>query len=315
MAAGLPTRRRPTHRAGRSEARCAACGADGLYAALSTAGELGPDGLAPTTSQFGTTLADIARCPRCGHKQLDPMPEEQVLSHAYSSAASEDYIGEEAGQRETARRALERIEHHLGRRGALADLGCWVGFLLAEARDRGWDAVGVEPSTFASDYARSELGLEVLTGDLFAAQLPRASFDAIVMGDVIEHLRVPGEALDHVRKLLAPDGILWLALPESGSRLATVLGRYWWSVLPTHVQYFSRHSITTMLERHGFEVLELTTAPKAFTVGYYLDRLNGYSPVTGRTLKRVAQAVGVAERMWAPDFRDRMAVLSRPVVG
>ena len=294
-----------------SNVGCSACGACALAAHISAAGEMGSDGLVPSTRQFGTALADIVRCTRCGHMQLHPMPEELILSHAYAGAAGDEYVDEEAGQRQTARRALDRIELYAASRGALADLGCWVGFLLAEARDRGWRTVGVEPSRFASAYARDRLGLEVLTADLVSAPLPRASFDAITMGDVIEHLVTPGEGLAQIRELLAPGGVLWLALPDAGSRVARTLGRRWWSVIPTHVQYFTRRSIATLLARQGFEVLEVTTAPKAFTVGYYLERLGGYSPAAGRRLAGTGRALGVAERVWAPDFRDRMAIVAR----
>lgn len=274
---------------------------------------MGADGLIPTTDRFGTALADIVRCRVCGHMQLDPMPDEELLSHAYTEAASDDYIEEEAGQRETARRALERIERYAPGRGKLLDLGCWVGFLLAEARERGWTAIGVEPSEFGSDYAREQLGLEVITSDLFDAPLPGGAFDAVTMGDVIEHLTEPSGALQRIRELSAPRGVLWLALPDAGSRLARAMGRRWWSVLPTHVQYFTRHSISMLLERGGYEVLEIRTAPKAFTVGYYLERIGGYSPAAARGLVGAASAAGVAERMWAPDFRDRMAVIARVV--
>lgn len=292
-------------------ATCSACGAAGLRAHMSVAGNAGPDGLIPSTDRYGTALADIVRCPRCGHMQLDPMPAAEVLENAYADAASDAYLAEEAGQRETARRALERIELYAPHRGALLDLGCWVGFLLAEARDRGWRAVGVEPSEFASAYARRRLGLDVITGEVMSAALPAGEFDAVAMGDVIEHLIDPGAALRRIRALSRPGGVLWVALPDAGSRVARRLGRRWWSVLPTHVQYFTRRSIATLLRRNGFEPLEMSTAPKAFTVGYYLERIGGYSPAAGRTLVRAAAATGLAERMWAPDFRDRMAVIAR----
>jgi SAM-dependent methyltransferase len=291
---------------------CAACGGQALRPHLKVAGEAGAQGMIPSTDRFGTALADIARCARCGHMQLDPIPAESLLTAAYANAASEAYIEEERGQRETARRALARIEAHARRRGALLDLGCWVGFLLAEARERGWKTTGVEPSEFASSFARDRLRLEVITAEILQAPLPRHSFEAVVMGDVIEHLVAPAMALGRVRDVLAPSGVLWLALPDAGSRLARAMGRRWWSVLPTHVQYFTRRSITTLLARNGFDVLEIGTAPKAFTVGYYLERISGYSPAVGGALVRAASTAGVAGRMWAPDFRDRMAVIARP---
>lgn len=290
---------------------CAACGARSLASHLKVAGAMGREGLIPSTQHFGTALADIWRCSVCGHMQLQPMPSEALLAESYGEAASDDYVEEEAGQRATARRALERIEAHATRGGRLLDLGCWVGFLIAEARERGWSAVGVEPSAFAARYARERLRLEVIQADLFSADLPEHEFDAVTLGDVIEHLPRPGDALVRIRELLAGDGVLWLALPDAGSLAARVLGRRWWSVLPTHVQYFTRQSIAALLEREGFELLEVSTAPKAFTVNYYLGRVAGYSRGLSRVMARTAASAGIADRIWAPDFRDRMAVIAR----
>ncbi len=265
----------------------------------------------PTTDQFGTALADIVRCPACSHMQLERFPSDAELGEAYGEAASDDYVEEEAGQRETARVALERIERHAPK-GALLDLGCWVGFLLAEARERGWETVGIEPSEFASAYARDRLGLDVRTEDLFTAELPEGHFSAVVLGDVIEHLPRPDEALERIAKLLTPDGVLYMAVPNAGSRLAKAMGARWWSVIPTHVQYFTRHSLFTLLRRCGWEPLYAGTAPKAFSVRYYLERVGGYSPPLARGLVRAAEAAGRADSMWAPDFGDRMGVIARP---
>ena len=277
---------------------------------MQVAGEAGPDGLIPTTDRFGSALSDIVRCRACGHMQLARFPAEEELDRAYGEAASEDYVEEEAGQRETARRILARLETHAAR-GALLDLGCWTGFLLAEARERGWEVLGVEPSDFACGWARERLGLEVLHAGLAEAELPPGRFAAVVLGDVIEHLVDPGAALDRIAATLAPEGVVCLILPDAGSRLARAMGPRWWSVIPTHVQYFTRASLTRLLERHGFGVLEIATAPKAFTVRYYLERIGGYSPVLSRALLAAATGAGLAGRMWAPDFRDRMVVLAR----
>ena len=241
--------------------------------------------------------------------QLERFPSDAWLAEAYANAESSDYLEEELGQRATAREAVETLERHLdGRR--LLDLGCWAGFLLDEARRRGWETVGVEPSAFASAYARERLGLEVLTGRLLSAGLEPRSFDAVVMGDVIEHLPDPGAALERIAALSAPAAVLYLTLPDAGSRVARLLGRRWWSVIPTHVHYFTRNSIAVLLAHSGWELLELHTAPKAFTVRYYLSRIGGYSKPAASALVGLAELTGVADRLWAPDFRDRMAVVA-----
>ena len=294
-----------------SDTRCAACGADGLRAHLRVAGGAGEAGLIPTTDRFGVALADFVRCPVCGHAQLEPMPGDAQLEEAYRDAASGDYLEEERGQRTTAASELARIERHVPRE-RLADLGCWVGFLVDEAARRGWRAVGVEPSEWAAEQARAR-GLEVVVAPLLDADLPAAAFTAVTLGDVIEHLPDPGTALDRIARLLAPGGVLWLATPDAGSRIARAMGRRWWSVIPTHVHLFTRTSIVRLLERHGFEVLEVTTSPKAFSVRYYLERLGGYWPPLARGLVWLARRAGVAQRIWTPDFGDRMAVVARLV--
>ncbi len=44
---------------------------------------------------------------------------------------------------------------------------------------------------------------------------------------------------------------------------------------------------------------------------YYLGRIGGYSRPLANGLIAAAEAGGLADRMWAPDFRDRMAVIAR----
>ena len=152
------------------------------------------------------------RCPACGHRQIDPMPADAVLESAYADAASEDYVDEEAGQRETARRALARIEAHLlpsrataARATQLLDLGCWVGFLLAEARERGWDGDrGRAVAVRVGVRARPARPRRPHRATCFEAELPLGHYDAVVMGDVIEHLPRPGEALDRMADAAAP---------------------------------------------------------------------------------------------------------------
>jgi SAM-dependent methyltransferase len=290
---------------------CAACGSAGLQRHLQVSGGMEEEELIPTTDRYGAAFSDIVRCPNCGHMQLERMPDEADLSEAYGEAESTDYVEEEPGQRATAARLLERIEMQT-EPGPLVDLGCWVGFLLAEARERGWEPVGVEPSEFAAGYARAHLGLDVVTGDLFAADLPEQRFHAVFMGDVIEHIPAAGDAVQRAGRLLAPGGVLAMALPDAGSRVARLMGRHWWSVLPTHVHYFTRNSMRTMLERNNLEVIAMETAPKTFTVGYYLERIGGYRRTLARALVGAARRLRVVDRLWTPNFRDRMLVVARP---
>lgn len=297
-----------------SSASCAACGSSRLVEHLQVAGEMGAEGLIPTTKEFGTALGNIVRCDDCTHMQLDRFPTDTELDAAYAEAASQAYVEEEAGQRYSFASVLERIERYASRKGSLLDVGCWVGFLLAEAEARGWsESIGIEPSEFASAYARRELGLDVRTEELFTANLEPGHFDVVVMGDVLEHLTRANAALDRVAELLEPGGLIALELPDAGSLVARTLGAKWWSVIPTHIHYFTRESAATMLRHHGYEPLYVATDPKSFTVRYYLDKGGGYLPAVSAALIAGAERLGAAERMWTPDFRDRMLLIARKV--
>lgn len=268
--------------------------------------------LVATTTAYGSAPDDIVRCPACGHMQVGRFPDEAQLGEAYGDVAEAAYVEEQAGQRATAARTLWRIERHAGM-GRLCDAGCWVGFLLAQARSRGWEVLGVEPSRFASEYARSVVGVPVITGDIDSPELDEQRFDAIFLGDVIEHLPDPAAALRRLGALIEPGGVLCLALPDAGSRVARALGSRWWSVLPTHVQYFTRASMSRLLRDTGFGVEWVGTAPKGFTVRYYLERLGGYSRRLAAAAVRGAELLGLADRLVFPDFRDRMLVVARKV--
>ena len=54
-------------------------------------------------------------------------------------------------------------------------------------------------------------------------ELPVGAFDAVTMGDVLEHLVRPDAALERIAGLLRPGGVLWLALPDAGSRVARTM--------------------------------------------------------------------------------------------
>jgi hypothetical protein len=65
-----------------------------------------------------------------------------------------------------------------------------------------------------------------------------------------------------------------------------------------------------LLTRHGLRVVEIDSHPKVFTAAYYADRLAGYSPALARAAVRFTRTVGMAKRLVAPDFHDRMQVLA-----
>jgi SAM-dependent methyltransferase len=272
------------------------------------AGEVTGESFRPSSDHFGATAGLVVRCRACGHASLADAPAVEVLAEAYGDAADPVSLREEAGQVETARRALAEIERVVAP-GRVVDLGCWTGSFLVAARERGWETVGVEPSEWGSERARQR-GLDVRTASIDDHGLPAGRFDLVAMCDVLEHLVDPGAGLDRAAALLRPGGALYLTLPDAGSALARIMGRRWWSVLPMHVQYFTRSSLTRLLEDHGLEIRSVRTHAKVFSARYYAERVGGYTPALERAAVKLVERVGVADRAVAPDFRDRIALIA-----
>lgn len=267
--------------------------------------------LAPAASAFGRTVGTVVRCRACGHGSLLDPPGIDALVTAYAHVTDEASLEEEAGQTTTARRDLLEVRRHLGRPPhRLLDVGCWTGSLLDAARDLGWETSGVEPSAWAAGRA-AERGHDVTVGTLDDALLAAGSVQVVACCDVLEHLHDPVAALRRIAALLEPDGLLFATVPDAGSALARVLGRRWWSVLPMHVQHFTRASLVAALTATGFEVVALHTHPKVFTYRYYAGRLAEFLPVVGPAAARLVDRSPVAERAFGPDLRDRTAVVAR----
>jgi SAM-dependent methyltransferase len=295
-------------------ARCPVCRSDQAtelfpVRAVATENGVDPHAFRPSSERFGRTLGRVLRCRACGHGYLEHTPASAAVSEAYGQAVDETSLREEAGQVETARRCLRWIES-VTAPGRLVDFGCWTGSFLVAARERGWQATGVEPSRWAVERARSR-GLDVRLGSLEDPGLDEVQVDAVVACDVLEHLEDPARGLARMAAVLSPTGVLFLTLPDAGSAVARLLGSRWWSVLPMHLQYFTRESVSTLLRGAGFSVIGIRSHPKVFSLLYYAERLGGYSGTVGELAVRCVDRPRWRDRLVAPDFRDRMQVLAQ----
>ncbi len=266
--------------------------------------------MAPAASAFGATLSDVVRCDACDHGSLRRVPSAEELARTYAHVEDTSSLDEEDGQVATASRDLLSVRQHLtGAPGTLLDIGCWTGSLLDAARSLGWDTEGIEPSDWAAAKAEGR-GHPVAVGTLGDVTLRRDRYQVIACCDVLEHLVDPAEAASRIADLLEPGGLLFATVPDAGSRLARVLGHRWWSVLPMHVQYFTRDSLARLLGHAGLEVVSVRTHPKVFTRRYYADRLREFLPVGRSAIDSVTRRRW-AEAPFAPDLRDRTAVIAR----
>jgi ubiquinone/menaquinone biosynthesis C-methylase UbiE len=97
----------------------------------------------------------------------------------------------------------------------LLEVGCGGGHVLRLFPEA--DAVGVDVSGVMLDKARKTLAQQRVTlhqGELAELGLPRASFDRLICTEVLEHVAEPGALLAEMRRLLRPDGIAVVTMPN-----------------------------------------------------------------------------------------------------
>ena len=146
---------------------------------------------------------------------------------------------------------------------AVLDIGCGAGRLgeALKARQQA-EVVGVELNESAAAAARRRLD-QVFTGDIETLDLPvpPGRFDAIVCGDILEHLRDPDRLLRQARAWLTPDGALVASIPNvrHHSVVRSVLEGNWTyesaGLLDrTHLRFFTRREIEKVFFRAGFVI-------------------------------------------------------------
>jgi SAM-dependent methyltransferase len=165
------------------------------------------------------------------------------------------------------RLALLREAAPPGTHPRLLEIGCMHGDFVAQARSVGYDAIGLDLSESAVEWAnRNRPGLVEL-GTLGDEQ-EDASIDVIAAFNVVEHMEQPGEFLDHARRVLKRGGVLVAETPAQESiyhhvmftrgrlqpdREGIDIGMY----PGTHIFKFGKKAWTNILERRGFTVMEM----------------------------------------------------------
>jgi SAM-dependent methyltransferase len=152
------------------------------------------------------------------------------------------------------------------------DVGCGAGGLGAAFRRRNPAArlIGIEPDEALAARAAAHYD-EVHRLDIEATPPPVApgSLDALVFGDVLEHLREPWAVLARDAALLAEEGVLLACVPnlEHWSFAARLLAGNW-RYEPmglfdrTHLRWFTREGMKQALEGAGLIPLDCT--PRIF---------------------------------------------------
>lgn len=208
------------------------------------------------------------------HSEMDmletfPQPKAEELSGYYES---DDYIShtdsKESGidrlyhivKKQALTNKLKLINSFKTEDKNLLDVGCGTGDFLLVCKNNGWKVAGVEPSAKAKIAAEKKLtsnSASEIYSDINQLN-SEAQFDVITLWHVLEHVPDLETYISALKKLLKPDGVLIIAVPNFKSFDANYYKQYWAAFdVPRHLWHFSKKSIQLLFAKQEMNVVKI----------------------------------------------------------
>ena len=207
------------------------------------------------------------RCTDCGVVFRNPRLPSTYREKKYEETPMPDKSKRLAPRNQLHYRFMMRlIERHLPdkSRRRLLDFGCGAGGFLLEAKNAGYDVMGLELSKDLANHVRQEHGLEVYQGLITDDDFADEKFDLIISSQVFEHLVDPRGTLEEARRHLRTPGLFLIEVPNL-THIKERLNKG--AVMDdSHLFYFSSKSLPRMFEDAGFKVLTVQQGARLYRV-------------------------------------------------
>ncbi|MFA5147261.1 MAG: class I SAM-dependent methyltransferase [Candidatus Omnitrophota bacterium] len=204
-------------------------------------------------------------CRSCGLVYVNPILNGEEYSKLWTMEDSWEAVLESAEQVRMqtleAAYSLDIAELYMKGKGRISvcDVGCGPGTLLTEAARRGYYAFGVEPNTKCHGLLDKK-GI-AYTKEFFPLKAGiKERFDCIFLLNALEHMHDPVRIVEEAKKLLKPSGLIYISVPCIDALVnrvmhekAGVFGGH------SHIQFFSIKTLSMLLDKTGFEMLEYET--------------------------------------------------------
>ena len=213
----------------------------------------------------------IWTCSGCGIGFTQDRPEEDKLGYYYES---DNYIshGNSSGgiinsvYRVVRNFALnnkrEVVKQASGRAvGSLLDIGGGTGHFAAKMKQAGWRVKSIEINDEARRFSISHFGLEALS-PAEISHLPDSEFDCITLWHALEHLSDLDKYIAEIRRLLKPEGVCVIAVPNINSYDARYYKERWAAYdVPRHLWHFTPSALDFLFENRAFKLLNIKLQP------------------------------------------------------
>ncbi|MEO9020883.1 MAG: class I SAM-dependent methyltransferase [Ginsengibacter sp.] len=207
---------------------------------------------------------EIWECKNCTQRFTQNIPDAEGIGKYYQS---DNYISHSDTSKGLINHLYHKVRKHTlvqkkklierttgMKTGKILDVGAGTGAFLHTMKTANWNATGIEPDNTAREKAKELHGLNLEKPEQFYAFNPE-TFDAITLWHVLEHVHELHEYISQLKKLLTPDGKLFIAVPNYTSADAKIYKEFWAAYdVPRHLYHFSPAAMKQLLHSHGFKL-------------------------------------------------------------
>lgn len=209
--------------------------------------------------------SNLLKCPDCGHCRFGSEVSEEQLRTLYNEdyftgGEYENHLAEAACFQKNFRLRMKALRQLLDptRHQTLLEIGCGYGIFLDLVRHDFKFAIGIDIAESAIRYARERFGLNAICGEFLEMDFKGQTFDVVCLWDTLEHLPDPARYVEKIECVTRPGALLAITTGDIESLNARLRGSRWRMIHPpSHLHYFSRKSLSRLLERHGFKVVHV----------------------------------------------------------
>lgn len=222
----------------------------------------------------------IVRCADCGFLWTQDAPAEEEIGRYYTSS---DYMPHDTAQRGVIMRSSTVLRRFLRlpqkrrliecvtnrKTGRLLDIGCGNGEFALMMHQAGWQVSATERDEAMRLHCNG-IGIDCRPISALS-DLPSASLDVITLWHVLEHVHDLHGTMAHIRRLIAQDGCVIIAVPNIGGPLMRYYGIH---DVPRHLWHFRPETLTRLALRHQLDVVSVQPLfLDALYMGLYYERL------------------------------------------
>ncbi len=189
-----------------------------------------------------------------------------ILEEPKYRVSTDQYVYKNADPYSSHAQIINWVEKQ--RPAEILEIGTATGYLSAEMVKLGCAVTGIEQDPQMAEIAQQYCH-KMLVGDIETMDLNGLGhYDAIIFGDVLEHLRDPRAILEKMNRLLKPGGSVLISLPNVANiwvRLSLLVGQFNYSRVgildETHLRFFTLKTAKKLASDSGLEVISTSVTP------------------------------------------------------